>query len=154
MKNNQVTIRGMTEKDIPSLLEVEAGSFPTPWTERMFRCQIKLEEISVNLVAEAKGRTIGYAASWIGYEELHLLSIAVLPEMRGSGVAGLLLERIIERAKAAGALKIILEVRAGNARAQGFYLKHGFAQIGLRKKYYAENGEDALVMELDLERLE
>lgn len=141
----------MRETDLGRLLEIEELCFPTPWTENMFRSQMRLADISINLVVVDGGMVIGYLAGWIGYYELHILSIAVIPRRQGRGAADELLTAVIEQCDRIGIKKIVLEVRAGNIRAQRFYQRNGFRHIGRREKYYRENGEDALVLELDLE---
>lgn len=144
------SIRRMTESDVPRILEIERECFPMPWTESMFICQLKLEEVSTNLVFEDDDGIQGYVIAWTGYEEIHILSIGVDPPGRGKGIAEALLAASIDENRANGCLKVILEVREGNARARRFYEKQGFRQIGLRKGYYAETGEDALVLEKDI----
>ena len=143
-------IRKMTETDIPRILEIERECFPMPWTETMFLCQLRLEEVSTNLVFDGDDGIGGYIIAWTGFEEVHILSIGVDPLKRGLGIAEGLLEAAIEENRSKGCLKIVLEVRKGNARARRFYEKQGFNQIGIRKGYYAETGEDALVLEKDI----
>ncbi|HSG26868.1 MAG TPA: ribosomal protein S18-alanine N-acetyltransferase [Candidatus Krumholzibacterium sp.] len=140
----------MTETDIPRILEIERECFPTPWTETMFLCQLQLEEVSTNLVFVEKGRVLGYVIAWTGYEEVHILSIGVDPPERGRGIAEALLDASISETRHRGCRRVILEVRVGNERARRFYQKQGFRQIGIRKGYYAETGEDALVLEKDI----
>lgn len=148
-------IREMTLEDIGELMELERECFPLPWTENMFKCQIMMEDLSSNLVYVEDGKIKGYVIAWFGYEELHILSIGVLPERRGSGIADLLLDQAIETGRdKAGHTKVLLEVRRSNRRAQGFYRKKGFREIGVRKGYYSETGEDAIVLEKDIEEKE
>jgi len=141
------TIRDMVERDIPLVMEIEKASFITPWTEGMFRSQIETGDCTVNLVM-AEGKTlVGYAAAWIAYDEIHLLSIAVVPASRRRGLGTELLEEVVSRGSAGGATRVILEVREGNDGARAFYRMHGFVEIGIRRKYYSDTGEDAIVME-------
>jgi ribosomal-protein-alanine N-acetyltransferase len=152
MNDAATTIREMTAADIPPLLEIERDSFPVPWSAGMFMVQLGLSEDTENLVAEESGQVIGYISSWYGYEEMHILSIAVEKRRRGSGTAYLLLAEAMGCARRRGCLKVVLEVRVTNGRAQRFYEKHGFTKIGRRKGYYADSGEDALVFEKILEK--
>lgn len=145
------TVREMTEDDIPELIEIEKACFPNPWNANMFRCQIRLADVSANLVHTEEGMINGYIIAWFGYEEMHILSIGVLPERRRNGIAGVLLSRAIGKSIGAGCRKAILEVRRSNEAAQKFYGKMGFRQIGVRKGYYRETGEDALVLEKEFE---
>lgn len=145
-----VILDEMTESDIPRLLEIENLCFPVPWSSALFVSQLGLGDIAINLVLREEGMIMGYAAAWVGAGEIHLLSIAILPEKRGSGLADRLLDEVIERGKAKGGARVLLEVRIGNAAARRFYEKRGFLLIGQRKGYYTESGEDAIVMELRL----
>ncbi len=141
----------MLETDIPRLMEIEKECFSTPWTASMFMCQIRLVDISANLVFIEGGVIAGYVIAWFGYEEMHLLSIGVMPASRGLGLAEKLLDEAMKRSKKAGGIKVILEVRASNSRARRFYQKMGFRRVGVRKGYYSESGEDALVLERYIE---
>jgi ribosomal-protein-alanine N-acetyltransferase len=143
-------IRDLAEDDLPQLMELERACFPTPWTENMFRCQLALGEISANLACIEEGELAGYIIAWFGYEEVHILSIGVIPGRRGAGIADALLDEALRISSLAGCEKAILEVRSGNSRAQAFYRRHGFRQVGLRKGYYSENNEDALVLEKEI----
>jgi ribosomal-protein-alanine N-acetyltransferase len=144
-------IREMREEDIPGVLRVERVSFPTPWTEWMFLSQIKIADISVNLVLVEESGIAGYAVAWVAYDEIHLLSIAVEPEKRRRKYGRAILEEIIARGRAKGGTHVILEVREGNGAAREFYGVMGFREIGRRRGYYIDSGEDAYVMELVLE---
>ncbi len=147
---SDAVVRRMSEEDVPELLALERECFDMPWTENMFRCQIKLDGVSSNLVHMADGKIQGYIIAWFGYEEVHILSIGVRPEKRGRGIADILLEMALSEGARHGCTKAILEVRKSNLRAQNFYFKKGFREIGVRKGYYSENGEDALVLEKEI----
>lgn len=154
MNRAGLAIREMTVSDIPELLEIERVSFPVPWSAGMFTIQIGLADMTENLVATCGGGIVGYIASWYGYEEMHILSIAVAPGERGGGAAALLLEAAIERSVARGCLRVVLEVRVSNGRAIRFYEKQGFRQVGRRRRYYSDSGEDALLFEKDITPVE
>lgn len=152
MKGEGLVIRDMEEADLPGVLSIERASFPAPWTEYMFLCQLELGDIAINLVAMEGEEVAAYAAAWVAADEIHLLSIAVQPELRRKGYAEKLLWKVIERGRERGGRCMILEVRVGNAPAKCFYDKHGFGVIGTRKGYYRETDEDAIVMELIIDR--
>jgi ribosomal-protein-alanine N-acetyltransferase len=141
------TIREMTAGDIPSVMEIERSSFITPWTEGMFRSQLRFRDQTINLVLVEEGVVAAYAAAWIAYDEVHLLSIAVDPAARRRGLGGEILGAVMERGKVRGADRVILEVREGNAAARDFYRLYGFVDIGMRRRYYSDTDEDAIVME-------
>ncbi|MDD4857841.1 MAG: ribosomal protein S18-alanine N-acetyltransferase [Candidatus Krumholzibacteria bacterium] len=140
-------VREMETRDIPRVMEIERSSFATPWTEGMFRSQIGFKDETINLVLADGEELAAYAAAWIAYDEIHLLSIAVAPSRRRRGLGTEILREAIARGVARGAVRVILEVREGNAPARAFYEKHGFVEIGKRRRYYSDTGEDAIVME-------
>jgi ribosomal-protein-alanine N-acetyltransferase len=140
----------MTAADIPPLLEIERYSFPVPWSAGMFMIQLGLSDETENIVILSGDRVAGYISSWYGYEEMHILSIAVAEDQRGGPAAALLLDEAIEKSRARGCLKVVLEVRVSNTRAIRFYEKHGFSRVGRRKGYYSDSGEDALVFDREI----
>lgn len=143
----EAKIREMTAGDIPPVMEIERSSFITPWTEGMFRSQLRFRDQGINLVLVGDGTVLGYAAAWIAYDEIHLLSIAVAPAARRRGLGGEILRAVMERGRARGAVRVILEVRDGNAGARAFYRTRGFVDIGTRRRYYSDTDEDAIIME-------
>ena len=145
-------IREMNEDDLPGVLRLERASFSTPWTEWMFRAQLEVGDIAVNLVLVDGEEIIGYTTALTANDEIHLLSIAVLPGRRRLGYGRSLLDEVVERGMSKDGTRVFLEVREGNAGAMTFYSGAGFRVIGKRKKYYVNTGEDAFVMELELER--
>ena len=150
MSGSNLTLRGMTAADIPPLLKIERVSFPVPWSAGMFMIQLGLSSEMENIVVLSGENVIGYISSWYGYEEMHILSIAVAPEERGGGAAEMLLEEAIRKSREKGCLKVVLEVRVSNGRAVRFYEKHGFTQVGSRKGYYSDSGEDALIFNMEI----
>jgi len=150
MNDSGLTVREMTAADIPPLLEIELVSFPLPWSAGMFMIQLGLSDETENLVILTGERIIGYISSWYGYEEVHILSIAVAPDERGSEAAAMLLVAAEDMGVKNGCHKAVLEVRVSNGRAIRFYEKHGFTQVGRRKGYYSDSGEDALILDKDI----
>ncbi len=141
-----ITLDEMREEDIPQVMEIERESFPSPWSETMF----KNRDRSIFLVARLRGRIIGYAAGFLMTDELHLGNIAVHKDFRGRRIAKKLLQRIIEIARSKKVRLITLEARAGNIPAQNLYRKFGFKTAGRRKGYYQDRKEDAIIMTLIL----
>jgi len=99
-------------------------------------------------VAELEDRIVGYAACWTVIDQSELGNVAVVPDARGRGVGGALVETVIERVKERGAHELFLEVRESNGVAQSIYRNRGFTVVGRRRSYYAQPTEDALVMRL------
>ncbi len=100
--------------------------------------------------ADAGGRARGFALIWRAADEVHLIDLAVEQESRRRGVARALLRAVIDFGRAAGCAQLLLEVRRSNTAALGLYFGAGFRELDVRRAYYGDNGEDALVMRLDL----
>ncbi len=100
--------------------------------------------------AEPAGAPLAFALVWLAADEVHLLDLAVEPKFRRRGVGRALLRTVIEGGRAAGGARVLLEVRRSNTAALGLYAGAGFYELDVRRAYYADNGEDALVMRLDL----
>ncbi|NMB33294.1 MAG: ribosomal protein S18-alanine N-acetyltransferase [Clostridium sp.] len=136
----------MRLKDIDGVMVVEKLSFTIPWSRNAL-----IEEVSKNtfaryIIAKANERVVGYAGMWKICDECHITNVAVHPEYRGLGIGGQLLKNLILLAEEEGARAMTLEVRKNNNAAQNLYKKYGFVAAGLRKAYYADNNEDAVIM--------
>ncbi len=140
-------IRDLETDDIPRILAIERVSFITPWTEQMFRSQLRFRDRAITLVLVEDGAITGYVATWIAADEMHLMSIAVSPEARRGGRASTLLAEVLARGTERGCERTLLEVREGNEGARRLYRLHGFREIGRRRGYYEDTGEDAIIME-------
>jgi ribosomal-protein-alanine N-acetyltransferase len=155
MERNQeeIIISRMTERDIIKVLAIERDSFSTPWSENIFRRELKIP-FSRNLVARFRGKEIeeiaGYVNFWIISGEIHLHNIAVRNNRQRMGVASVLMREMIRMARQNGVRHATLEVRSTNDGARKLYEKFGFALIGIRPLYYDDTGEDALIMWADL----
>lgn len=145
-------IRPMEERDLPEVLAIERVSFPNPWHESTFRGEIQNKSISFPLVMvhEPDDQVVGYIIFWKIGEEVQVNNIAIHPDFRRRGLGEFLLRKVISWVKKEGAQFITLEVRPSNFAAQALYRKLGFKTIGLRRFYYSNPVEDALVMILDL----
>jgi len=143
-------IRDMVPGDLDGVMAIEEASFPTPWSRGMFGEDLG-RPFSRPFVAEGpSGEILGYAVCWNVAGESHLLNIAVHPESRGRGIGRALVLECIRRGARAGSGLIHLEVRAGNEEAQALYRKLGFEFMGIRKKYYTDTGEDALLLSREI----
>ena len=142
----------MGPSDLDGVMEIEKVSFPTPWSREMFIEDFP-RDFSDTLVAAGTGDEIlGYAVCWTIAGESHLLNIAVHPARRGQGIGRALLTECIRRAARAGASVIYLEVRAGNDAAQRLYRSMGFEFRGIRKGYYTDTAEDALIFDREVRK--
>lgn len=145
---SEYTIRRMTIADVGGVAAVEAATFPTPWSRDAFISEMK-NVAARYLVAEKDGQIIGYAGAWIIIDESHITNIAVLKEHRGQGIGCALTAGLMQYLSNLGAAYATLEVRKSNVVAQNLYVSLGFIKLGVRKRYYEDNGEDALIMVCD-----
>ena len=141
-----VEVFAMTIDHIDDVMIVENLSFKIPWSRDAFIEEITRNKFAIYISARIDGRVIGYAGMWKVFDEGHITNIAVHPEFRGSGVGSELVDNLIKIAQKEGITKMTLEVRKGNIAAKALYGKYGFEAGGLRKGYYSDNGEDAIIM--------
>jgi ribosomal-protein-alanine N-acetyltransferase len=138
----------MTEADLDQVMELEKAIFSSPWRRSFFLSDLNRSQ-GLALVAEDEGVILGYTVAW-GTEETHLANLAVSEYERRKGVGGKLLGEVISFAQRTRAQSLYLEVRVSNTIARKFYADHGFVPTYLRKGYY-ENGEDAIIMEREVQ---
>ncbi len=132
--------------NIEDIVIIENLSFKIPWTQKSITDEILRNESACYFCAVTGTRTVGYAGMWQVLDEGHITNIAVHPEFRKSGVGGTLMEALIREAEERGITALTLEVRKSNYNAQALYRKYGFEDGGMRKAYYADNREDAIIM--------
>jgi [ribosomal protein S18]-alanine N-acetyltransferase len=144
--NDSLVFRDMKEEDIHQILVIENLSFTIPWSRESFYNEIHNNQFATYVVLEDGDKIIGYCGVWIIVDEAHITNIAVLPDYRGRKLGDALLAKVIDVAKEKGAKSMTLEVRVSNVVAQNLYRKFGFKNGGIRKGYYTDNQEDALVM--------
>ncbi|HEX7057770.1 MAG TPA: ribosomal protein S18-alanine N-acetyltransferase [Bacilli bacterium] len=150
LQDDGVIFRSMRLEDIPAICRIEAEAFATPWTAPAFRNELLYNHFAKYLVVEMYGNIIGYGGMWVIIDEAHVTNIAIASEYRGKKLGERLLARLQQVAISAGATKMTLEVRVSNRIAQNLYKKMGFYPSGLRRNYYSDNHEDALIMWADL----
>jgi len=142
----------MRKEDIDQVLAIEQASFSMPWSRNLFVSEFRSPLVSSLLVALADGpeRTvIGYIVFWCVTDEMHILNLAVVPDLRRQGVARKLFLAALKRAGGKGAKRAFLEVRASNTAARKFYSDLGFTGTAVRRDYYDHPTEDAVVMTLE-----
>ena len=142
----RVTLEAMRLEDLPRVLEIERESFRTPWPRDAYTHELTDNRLAAYIVARDEAQLVGYAGMWVILDEAHVTTIAVDPEYRGQHIGERLLVGLLDAAIARGARWMTLEVRKSNATAQTLYKKYGFREIGVRKAYYSDNREDAIVM--------
>lgn len=146
------TIRRMAEADLPAVYEIDRLSFTLPWPERSFRFELSGNPASRCWVAEVDGRIAAMIVVWMIVDEAHIATIATHPDFRRQGLAARLLAYALKSTAAEGAARSLLEVRVSNESAQAMYRRFGYVEDGRRPRYYKDNGEDALLMSLDMRR--
>lgn len=146
MNDNDIEISPLKTEHISRILLIDNLCFPTPWSQESFKREIENNTLSRYIIAKKSEGIIGYAGMWIILDEGHITTIAVHPEYRGIGAGNLLIESLIELCKIEHVNSMTLEVRKSNIPAQNLYKKYGFLECGVRKSYYGDNKEDAIIM--------
>lgn len=133
---------------LKDILDVEDLCFPHPWGPEVFLDELKQDTGFLEVLCERRrhATVLGFCCLRQLYDELHILQIAIHPDARRQGHGATLLSQSLSLAQRQGCRSLVLEVRRSNRPAINLYEKHGFQQVGLRKAYYADNGEDAVVM--------
>ncbi len=146
MTNGPVAIEPMTAADLPSVLAIERESFTSPWTEANFRHELEGNPLAWNLVVRVGGKVVAFACAYIVADELMINDFAVASSRRRLGLGRALLSHLTDGARVRGCRRATLEVRPGNGAARELYEGFGFSIVGRRLGYYADTGEDALLM--------
>ena len=142
-------IRRMTLEDLDDVIEIEHASFARPWPRSSYEKEITENRCARYLVAVKNNRVIGFAGGWVVLDESQVTNIAICASERGHGYGTDLTRALLQYFSNLGAVCTTLEVRESNLCARHVYEKLGFFSVGRRKKYYTDNGEDALLMLCD-----
>jgi ribosomal-protein-alanine N-acetyltransferase len=145
-----VQLRSMKQADIPQVTAIDREAFPTLWPPANYERELK-NMLAHYIVAVDEGGSyiMGFAGLWLLVDEAHITNIAVREKHRRQGIGERLLIATLEMAIEMGANLITLEVRASNTDAQKLYAKYGFVRTGLRRGYYTDNREDAVLMSIE-----
>jgi len=143
---NDIIIAPMELSHLDAVFEIEKHSFLSPWTRESIAKELTENERAVYVVALESGAVIGDAGMWHVVNEGHITNIAVDFNHRNRGVGGAILNRLTEIAAEREMIGLTLEVGMGNAPAQRLYAKYGFKPEGIRKNYYRDTKEDAIIM--------
>ncbi len=136
----------MLGEDLDGVMAIEKVSFPVPWSRESYLNEIYNNDFAYYYVARIKQKIIGYAGLWVIFEEGHITNVAVHPSYRGRRLGERLLNVLMEEALYLGVDRMALEVRVSNYSARRLYERLGFVDAGVRKGYYNDNKEDALIM--------
>lgn len=146
----ELVIRKMEVTDVDNVMKVEKATFTTPWTTDIFYQEIMDNQQAHYFVMELDKEIIGYAGTWIVMDDAQITNIAVMPDYRGHKLGEKLFRFTVQQAMAMGVARLSLEVRESNIIAQKMYRKFGLVPGGIRKNYYTDNQENALVMWVNL----
>nr|WP_226671345.1 ribosomal protein S18-alanine N-acetyltransferase [Metabacillus litoralis] len=141
----------MQKEDIDQVYQIELLSFSAPWSKESLLYELEQNLFAKYLVVESEEQIVGYCGLWVIMEDAQITNIAVHPEYRGLQIGESLLKFAVQLSKEMKAKRITLEVRVSNHVAQSLYKKVGFVTGGIRKRYYTDNQEDALIMWVNVE---
>lgn len=136
----------MELSDIEDILVVEKLSFSIPWSRDSFEKEIVDNNLAIYLVAKVNEKAVGYIGMWKVLNEGHITNVAVHPEFRHQGIGDQLVSELLSLCEKENIDLVTLEVRKSNQNAIRLYEKHGFVAEGIRKAYYQDNKEDAIIM--------
>lgn len=143
----KIAVEPMKIEDLQDVMEIETLSFAVPWSRNSFLYELLENERAFYWVAkETFGRIIGYIGMWVVLDEGHITNVAVHPNFRRRGAGEALMNELIRGSRLNGVSHLTLEVRFSNQAAQQLYTKLGFVEAGIRRRYYADNNEDAIIM--------
>jgi [ribosomal protein S18]-alanine N-acetyltransferase len=147
-----IDVRRLTQRDLEAIERIEHRSYPTPWSRSMFASELaKPSSVSLGAFDSELGQLVGYLVISRYVDAWHVMNVAVEPDRRRQGIAVALFERLFEVTGADGRRGYTLEVRISNQAAIKLYERLGFQSRGVRRGYYTDNREDALIMWRDPE---
>jgi ribosomal-protein-alanine N-acetyltransferase len=154
IENNRISFRPMRKDDLDSVMVIDRLSFSMPWPESAYHHDLIINSDALLWVAEVispdtGSKVVGMIDVWLILDQAHIATLAVHPDYRGKGIAADLLIKVLVEAVNRGARRAMLEVRASNQIAQSLYKDYGFEIVNRRRRYYRDNDEDALLMNLD-----
>lgn len=146
----KVNMRPMCLEDLTTVSEIERLSFKTPWSRDVYEKELTENKYAYYYVIENEQQVVGYIGAWIIFDEVQVTNFAILPNERKKGYGHMLFQYLINKALLEGGKLMSLEVRESNIAAQKLYQSFGLKKAGIRKRYYIDNNEDAIVMWVEL----
>lgn len=143
---DRLSVLPMTSADVPAVIRIERASFSTVWPSDAFFNELGTNKLAHYFVGRIDDRIVTYGGIWVILEDSHITTLAVDPDYRGKRFGEVLLLRLVDEALERGAAWMTLEVRESNAVAQQLYRKYGFTTVTMRRGYYSDDNESALVM--------
>lgn len=144
--HSDIVISPMTLLDIDGVMEIEVRSFTSPWSRSAYIEELLFNKSAMYFTATNGEMVVAYAGIWKVIDEGHVTNIAVHPDYRSQGLGAEMLKAVLKYAQKNKLEKVYLEVRISNLTARNLYKHFGFLEDGVRKKYYLDNGEDAILM--------
>ncbi len=138
----------MKPEDIPGVMAVERAAYTRGWPQTAFERELTQNAMARYIVLREgdAGRILAFGGLWLMAGEAHIVTVAVIPEERRRGLGRAVVHALVQLAAASEMDAATLEVRTSNAAARALYREYGFYEVGTRKKYYSDNGEDAVIM--------
>lgn len=147
---DSIVYRQMLAKDIDDVVATEVEVFTTPWSAEVFEHELTGNDYATYIVAEYENEVVGHVGMWVVLDECHITNVAVRKSRQGNGIGEALMRQAMDLCRNNGVRAMSLEVRVTNETAQNLYRKLGFQPGGIRKNYYSDDHEDALVMWVEL----
>jgi len=145
-----IRLRRMAPGDIAAVAELERAAFSAGWSPNALEKELTGNKLSRYIVLEHDQEggpgIAGFAGMWLIVDEAHVVTVAVAPELRRQGFGRVLVHGLVDLARRSGMEAATLECRVSNEAARALYRRYGFHEVGMRKKYYADNHEDAVIM--------
>ena len=143
---SRLIVRWMNHLDVPYICEIEREIFPSPWQAESFLYELGNRDYNISFVGLIEKKMVTYSTSYVVYDEFHFSNIAVVPELRKKKIGETMLVLALKIGMEKNCQIAHLEVRKSNLPAIALYQKHGFQAVGVRKNYYQNENEDALLM--------
>jgi [ribosomal protein S18]-alanine N-acetyltransferase len=148
-------IEWAADADLDAILEIDRVSIPSPWTRAMYEEERRFPDRSCLAVWRRRdGAVVGYISFWVVADEVQINNVAVRPDARAQGVGGRLVGFAMRHGASRGAVRAFLDVRSANQAARRLYERLGFQQVAVRRGYYGDPPDDALILARDLRELE
>ena len=140
----------MLPSDLDEVLAIEEASFAVPWSRESFLFELEANPYARSFVMRRDAKIVAFTCLWIVYDELKINNIAVDAGERRNGYGKILLRFVLDFGRSEGCTEATLEVRPSNIAARALYAAHGFREVGLRKGYYRDTQEDAILMAAEI----
>ena len=154
IEDKKITFRPMRNDDLDSVMSIDRLSFSMPWPKSAYLHDLidnpkAMLRVAEDISSDHEKDVVGMIDAWLILDEAHIATLAIHPDYRGQGIARGLIELVLVEAHQMGARRVMLEVRTSNLAAQGLYKQFGFEVVHRRRRYYVDNKEDALLMNLE-----